>query len=139
MTRLTRTAAAALALMSAAALQSIVCGAPRVGLDQLKVPAGFAVSVYADNIPDARSMTLAPDGTLFVGNRDKDKVYAVVDKQVVTLARGLNTPNGVAFRDGSLYVAEVNRVLRYDHVLDWLKGSPTTDAIASATICRRMN
>jgi glucose/arabinose dehydrogenase len=119
-TRLLHSAGAAFALLLAAA-QSIVWSAPRVRLDQIKLPAGFAVAVYADNIPDARSMTLAPDGTLFVGNRDKDKVYAVVNKQVVVLAHGLNTPNGVAFRDGSLFVAEVNRVLRFDRVLEWLK------------------
>jgi glucose/arabinose dehydrogenase len=108
---------------AALALPGIVCSAASSApppLEQIRMPAGFAIAVYADHIPDARSLALAPDGTVFVGNRDKDKVYAIANKQVVVLARGLNTPNGVAFRDGSLYVAEVNRVLRYDGVLEWL-------------------
>src|SRR5262249_47279680 len=120
-TRPIRAAAAPLAVVCALALQSAVCGAPQIRLDRIKLPPGFAISVYADHIPEARSMTLAPDGTIFVGNREKDRVYAVVAKRVVTVASGLRMPNGVAFRDGSLYVAETNRVLRYDGVLEWLK------------------
>ena len=120
-TRPVRAAAAPIAVLCALALPSIVCSAPQIRLDRIKLPPGFAISVYADHVPEARSMTLAPDGTLFVGNREKDKVYAVVDKRVVTIASGLRMPNGVAFRDGSLYVAETSRVLRYDGVLDWLK------------------
>jgi glucose/arabinose dehydrogenase len=120
-TRPTRRAAPPMILLVALILLSVVGGAPQVRLDRIKLPPGFAISVYADHIPEARSMALAPDGTLFVGNREKDKVYAVVDKRVVTVASGLRMPNGVAFRDGSLYVAETNRVLRYDGILDWLK------------------
>jgi glucose/arabinose dehydrogenase len=75
-------------------------------------------------------MALAPDGTLFVGTQAQGTVYAVTDRNhdtradgVVTVARGLNTPNGVAFRDGALYVAELNRIVRYDGVLDALKAA----------------
>jgi glucose/arabinose dehydrogenase len=124
--RPTGPAAVPLAAIAAVMLQSVVCGAPPVRLDRIKLPPGFAISVYADHIPDARSMALAPDGTLFVGNREKDSVYAVVDKRVTTVASGLRMPNGVAFRDGSLYVAETNRVLRYDGVLEWLKQASRT-------------
>jgi len=97
-------------------------------LDKLKLPRGFSVAIYADHVDDARSMALAPDGTIFVGTRRRGAVYAVIDRNrdnradgVVTIASGLNTPNGVAFRDGSLYVAELNRLVRYDGVLDALK------------------
>ena len=97
-------------------------------LDKLKLPRGFSVAIYADHVDDARSMALAPDGTIFVGTRRRGTVYAVVNRNrgnradgVVTIASGLNTPNGVAFRDGSLYVAELNRLIRYDGVLDALK------------------
>ena len=126
MTRPIRAAAAPLAVLCAFASQSVVCSAPQIHLDRIKLPPGFAISLYADHVPEARSMTLAPDGTIFVGNREKDKVYAVVDKRVVTVASGLRMPNGVAFRDGSLYVAETSRVLRYDGVLEWLKQGSRT-------------
>ncbi len=114
------------ALVFGIACTSVGGTSASLSLDRIKLPSGFSIAVYADNIPDARSMALAPDGTLFVGNREKDKVYAVVNHRPVTIASGLHMPNGIAFRDGSLYVAEVNRVWRYDNVLEWLKQSSRT-------------
>ncbi|HEX5338589.1 MAG TPA: PQQ-dependent sugar dehydrogenase [Gallionella sp.] len=97
-------------------------------LDKIKLPPGFKISLYADNVPGARSMALSPDGTLFVGTRGK-KVYALPNRgkragELITLASGLNTPNGVAFRDGALYVAEINRILRFDNVESHLRNPP---------------
>jgi glucose/arabinose dehydrogenase len=94
----------------------------KLPLDLIKLPTGFAISVYAE-VPDARSMALSPNGTLFVGNRDEDKVYAVkdtdgdfkADKKWV-IASGLNMPNGVAFKDGDLYVAEVNQIHKFSGI-----------------------
>ena len=99
-------------------------------LDKIKLQPGFKIEVYAGNVPGARSMTLSPSGILFVGTRNGE-VYAVVDKnrdnkadEVITIAQGLNMPNGVAFRDNSLYVAEVSRVLRFDNIESRLKNPP---------------
>lgn len=85
------------------------------------MPVGFSISVFADQVPSARSMTVAPSGMVFVGSREVGKVYALVTKnnvveRVVTLAQGLNRPIGVAYRDGALYVAEMHRVIRYDDI-----------------------
>jgi len=95
----------------------------RLPLELIKLPPGFEISIYAHNVPNARSMALSPNGTLFVGTRTAGNVYAIVDRnrdhkadEVNTLARGLNMPNGVAFRDEALYVAEGHRVLRYDRI-----------------------
>jgi glucose/arabinose dehydrogenase len=106
-------------------------------LDKIKLPPGFEISIYANNVPNARSMTIGPHGTLFVGTRTAGKVYAIVDRnkdnkadEVITLARGLNMPNGVAFRDGALYVAEVNRVVRFDTIETKLK-EPGTPAVVN--------
>lgn len=103
----------------------------KYNLDKIKLPPGFKISVFAE-VPNARSMTISPAGTLFVGNRSGDKVFAVVDKDkngvadaVYTIASGLNTPNGVAFNDGSLYVAEVNRILRFDNIEANLQKPPS--------------
>lgn len=100
-------------------------------LDKIKLPKGFKISVFAKGIVDARSMVLSPKGILFVGNRNKDKVYAIVDEnqdnvadKVYTIATGLEMPCGVAFKDGSLYVAEVSRILRYDNIEDNLANPP---------------
>ena len=91
-------------------------------LANVRVPPGFKLEVYADNVPFARSMALGSRGTLFVGTR-KGTVYAVsgspdsgLKPTVRTVADKLNQPNGVAFRDGALYVAEVSRVTRYDDI-----------------------
>ena len=109
---------------------SSTCSNGDLRLDKIKLPPGFKIEVYAGNVPGARSMTLSPSGILFVGTRNGE-VYAVVDKnkdnkadEVITIAQGLNMPNGVAFRDNSLYVAEVSRALRYDNIESRLKNPP---------------
>lgn len=92
-------------------------------LERLELPPGFEISVWG-RIPGARSLTLGDSGTVFVGTRDANgSVYAIADRngdhradEVHTLAGPLFMPNGVAFRDGSLYVAEVNRILRFDDI-----------------------
>ncbi|WP_298435418.1 sorbosone dehydrogenase family protein [Geobacter sp.] len=107
------------------------CSAARLLPAGITLPPGFSIAVYAGKVPGARSMALGAGGTLFVGTRDAGKVYAVVDRngdhvadEVITIASGLQMPNGVAFRNGSLYVAEVSRVLRYDNIEARLKNPP---------------
>jgi glucose/arabinose dehydrogenase len=102
----------------------------KYSLDKIALPEGFTISVYAE-VPNARSMCWGSKGTLFVGNRSEDNVYAVVDNnkdgkadRVFKIAEGLNMPNGVAFKNGSLYVAEVSRILRYDNIEDNLQNPP---------------
>ena len=97
----------------------------------IDLPPGFSIRLYAEGLPNARSMALGPDGTLFVGTRTNGAVYAVLDHdqdyvadEVLTLLKGMNMPNGVAVRDGALYLAEVDRVLRYDNVEENLRELP---------------
>ena len=104
-------------------------GAEKLPLDKIQLPPGFEISLYAE-VPGARSMSLSPSGTLFIGTQKAGKVYAIQtrggeqNKKPVLLAQGLNTPNGVAFRDGALYVAEISRVLRYDGIESRLNDVP---------------
>jgi glucose/arabinose dehydrogenase len=44
--------------------------------------------------------------------------------KVVKIADGLNMPNGVAFRDGALYVAEVSRILKFADIENNLNAKP---------------
>ncbi len=92
-------------------------------IETIKLPPGFTIELYAENVPNARGMTLGENGTLFVGTRAQGTVYAVIDKdgnhradQVLTIASGLLMPAGVAFRNGSLYVSAVDRILRFDEI-----------------------
>jgi glucose/arabinose dehydrogenase len=106
--------------------------------DTIKLPPGFRIDVYAGDVPGARSMALSPNGTLFVGTRDEGKVYAITSKdgkkadEVITIASGLYLPNGVAFRNGSLYVAEVSRILRYDDIESHLRDPPKPVVVSDA-------
>jgi glucose/arabinose dehydrogenase len=114
-------------VVAAAAAQS----PPALPLNQIKLPPGFTIDLYASGIENARQMVLGDKGTLFVGSRSPKKVYAVVDRnhdqkadQVLTVASGLTDPIGVAFRDGALYVAEVSRITRYDAIESKLENPP---------------
>jgi glucose/arabinose dehydrogenase len=102
--------------------------ASELPIAKLKVPAGFKVEVWADGIPEARSLALGDKGTVFVSNRLAKSVYAVVDRggkrEVKTLLKGLNAPNGIAFSKGTLYVAERHRITRYDGIEDKLDNPP---------------
>ncbi|RYZ94371.1 MAG: c-type cytochrome, partial [Moraxellaceae bacterium] len=92
-------------------------------LSALTLPKGFSISVYADNVVNARSMAVADNGIVYVGSRKAGKVYAVIDEnkdkladKVITVADGLNAPIGVTLFNGSLYVAEISRVIKFDDI-----------------------
>lgn len=105
-------------------------------LPAIKLPPGFAISVYADNVPGARSMAMSPSGVLYVGTRKAGKVYAVLDQdrdqradRVITLAQRLDMPNGVALWEGDLYVAEVYRILRFRQIESQLSKPPAAEIV----------
>lgn len=93
-------------------------------LRALKVPAGFEVKLFQDNVDNARSLARGTKGTIFVSTRMKGRVYAIKDGVQTIVAKGLNTPNGIAFHEGSLYIAEVSRILRVDGIEDRLANPP---------------
>jgi len=106
-------------------------GSPKLDLSQIVLPTGFEITLFADDVPNARSMTQSPNGTLFVGNRRGDKVFALRDTDGDNVAderfvidENLTMPNGVAFHNGSLFVAEVTRILRYDDIENRLANPP---------------
>ena len=101
------------------------CGNAQSNLNAISMPPGFKISIYASGIEGARSLTLGDNGVVFVGSRSEGRVYALVDEngdgkkvEVLTVASNLDTPNGVAYHNGSLYVAEISRILRYDNILE---------------------
>jgi glucose/arabinose dehydrogenase len=98
--------------------------AEKIPVGKIKVPPGFKVDLWAAGVHNARAMALGSKGTLFVSSRVASNVYALVDKggkrEVKTIAQKLDMPNGVAFRDGALYVAAQNRILRWDGIEDKL-------------------
>lgn len=112
--------------------------ASRLPLDRIQLPAGFAIDVFSEEVPGARSLARSPKGIIYVGTRREGRVYALVDRegdgradQVFTVARGLTQPNGVAWRDGSLYVAEISRVLRFDGIDERLSDPPEPKVVTA--------
>jgi glucose/arabinose dehydrogenase len=103
-------------------------GQKDIQLDKIKLPDGFKIQVWAEDVPDARSLAMNEDGSvIFVGNRQGKNVYALRDTngdgkadKKHTLATGLRMPNGVAFKNGDLYVAEVSRILRFPKIMQQL-------------------
>lgn len=115
---------------SVLALLLIACNAwAALPLERIKLPPGFQIALFADHVDGARSMALGDNGTLFVGTMGAGKVYAIRHDgtkatQVTTIASGLKMPNGVAVKDGALYVAEVSRITRYDAIESHLAQPP---------------
>jgi glucose/arabinose dehydrogenase len=128
-----------LALLTACGISLPDSGGGGPHLDRIDLPEGFRIEVYADQLSEARSMALAENGVLFVGQRDGDAVYALRDPDddgradtSIVVDSGLNTPNGVATRNGDLYVAEISRVLRYDDAATRLEAPPEPTVVTDA-------
>lgn len=110
--------------------------AQEIPLSEINLPPGFTISVFgqADGV---RSMTYSPEGILYVGTRGS-KIYAMPDRnrdgradEVITLRDDLNTPNGVAWRNGDLYVAEISRVLRFSGIDTSLTSPPQPQVVTA--------
>ena len=94
-------------------------------LEDVRLPPGFVIEEYAD-VPKARSLAFGDRGTLFVSTRKARSVYAVVENddgttRTIELLNRMSTPNGIAFFEGDLYVAEIDRVFRYRDIEDNLE------------------
>ncbi len=103
----------------------------KLPIQKLSLPKGFSISVFAENVTNARQMALGDKGTVFVGSRKAGLVNAVVDNnndgkadEVIEIASGLNMPSGLTFRNGDLYVAEVHQVLKFSNIEAHLKEPP---------------
>ena len=100
----------------------------KLPVSQVKLPKGFKIEIYASGIANARSLRLGDKGTVFVSNRQLDKVYAIMDRdgkrEVKVIASGLDRPNGIAFHNGTLYIAEGSRISKLEKIEDSLENPP---------------
>jgi len=108
-------------------------------LEKLQLPKGFKAEVYASDVPNARQLALGENGIVYAGSRDKGTVYAIVDNngnykadQVHTIAEGLRMPSGIAYRNGSLYVGAVSKILRFDNIDNNLQNPPEPTVVAES-------
>ncbi len=142
---MTRSARIGVSLAAAALVLAASCAgrkkpraeSPReLPLQELSVPDGFRVTLFADRVPGARSLCLGDAGTVFVGSRRQGTVVALSDgdgdgraEQARVVVEGMRQPNGVAFRDGALYVAEISQVWRLDDIEARLDDPPEPVAV----------
>ncbi len=123
------------ALLAGLAMHMAAAAGAAPDLSGIRLPEGFAIEVFAADVPNARSMVLGDEGTLFVGTRKDGRVWALPTRrdadgsyaaggEPLAIASGLNSPNGVAFRDGALYVAEISRIIKYPGIESRLTDPP---------------
>ncbi|HEX2229186.1 MAG TPA: PQQ-dependent sugar dehydrogenase [Candidatus Binatia bacterium] len=102
--------------------------ADKLPVAQLKLPKGFKIDVYASGIANARSLRLGDKGTVFVSNRQLDKVYAVTERNgkrdTKVIASGLDRPNGLAFLNGTLYIGEGTKISKLERIEDQIDRPP---------------
>jgi glucose/arabinose dehydrogenase len=96
----------------------------KLPLAKLKLPKNFNIEVYASEMVNARSLRISDKGSVFVSTRLSDTIYAVTNKngkrEVKPLVTGLYRPNGIALHNGTLYIAELNKISKIDNVEDHL-------------------
>jgi glucose/arabinose dehydrogenase len=113
----------------------IATAADKLPVALLHAPPGFKIEVYASGMTNARSIRIGDKGTVFVGSRLVDKVYAVTDhdgkREVKTLLSGLYRPNGIALHNGTLYIAELSQISKIDDIEDHLDNPPAPQVIYS--------
>lgn len=105
-------------------------------LSKIKLPDNFTIEIYASKIKNARAMSWGKDQVLFVGSREEGNLYAVTDEnkdgiadEVITIASKLNMPTGVAYKDGNLYVSEINRILVFKNIDQTFKNNPQPEVL----------
>ena len=110
----------------------ISCNSDSNSQSVINLPAGFKIEIYSSNVPNARSMVLSENGILFVGTRNAGNIYALVDNdkdykvdEVITIASGLDMPNGVDLKDGDLYVAEISRIIKFKNIENTFRDNPS--------------
>jgi glucose/arabinose dehydrogenase len=109
--------------------------ADKLPIAKLNAPKGFKIELYAANVDNARSLRQGDKGTIFVSNRVKDKVYAIVEKdgkrEIKVIGSGLNRPNGIALHNGTLYIAELSQISKIENIEDNLDNPPKPTVIYS--------
>lgn len=99
-----------------------------LALLDLNLPEGFQIEVYARGVDGARSMAMGDNGTLFVGTRTENNVYAIQDTDGdfkadnIMVLDTMEVPNGIAMRNGDLYVAQVGSLWKYSNIEEQLGG-----------------
>ena len=120
----------------AASLMCLSLNVMALPLEKLSLPDGYTISVYAENVKNARQMALSKSGVVYVGSRGAGTVHAVIDSnndgkadEVVLIAEELNMPSGLTYKDGHLYVAEVSKINRFANIDKTFRNKPKPEVV----------
>jgi glucose/arabinose dehydrogenase len=121
----------------------------------LRVPDGFRVQVFADGLQHARKMALAPNGDVFLAERNGGQVTVLRDadgdgvaERKEVFASGLTRPFGLAFQGDWLYVGNNDAVVRFRYAAGQLVPGgppekivdlPASDSAMDEDTARRLN
>jgi len=102
-------------------------------LEAVKLPQGFKIQLYA-NVPGARTLVSVPElGLIYIGSRRGNAIHAIRndgnDREVFKAAGGFKVPNGIAWKDGWLYVAEQHRLVRLPALSDGTLDTSRTEVL----------
>ena len=96
-------------------------------LDELILPAGFEISIFADELDTPRQISETDNGYVIVGSKKGDKIYALYDndfdgyaEKKILIADGLQNPTGVSIFNGDLYFAEIDTIWIVRNIDEWL-------------------
>ena len=97
----------------------------------------FRVSVVTEDVPGARQLAETESGLLLVGSLRQGNLYAVTTGldgmvEVVTFAQGLTLPSGLVLIGPDLYVAALDRVLRYRSIEQTFRDNPQPEIVTDA-------
>ena len=96
-------------------------------LDELILPTGFEISIFADELDTPRQISETDNGYVIVGSKKGDKIYALYDndfdgyaEKKILIADGLQNPTGVSIYNGDLYFAEIDTIWIVRNIDEWL-------------------
>src|SRR4051794_18723140 len=123
----------AVAKIAPVAAPPLAAAADALPTSRLELPKGFNIEVYANGVGNARTLRVDDKGIVFVSSRTLGKVYALVEKdgkrEVKTIASGMHSPNGIALHNGTLYIAEIERISKIDNIASQLDAPPKPTVI----------
>lgn len=113
-----------IACLTLLAAVSAVFAQSALPVNEIRLPEGFRIEVYASNLASVRAMSVAEDGTLFAGSKS-GRVFAIApDRSVTEVAKGLRMPVSAYYHGGDLYVPEISKIWKYPDILKTYRSRP---------------
>ena len=88
---------------------------------EVEVPPGFEVNIFASDLNGPRFMHVGPDGTLYVADRNNDRIVALPDNnndgradEIQVFAAEISNPHSLIYHEGAWYIGVPAGVIRLE-------------------------